>query len=43
MKVLAFRLWGKAEDVGRTAVFLAFGDAAYITGQQFNVSGGYGI
>ncbi|MGZ2747724.1 SDR family NAD(P)-dependent oxidoreductase [Burkholderia stagnalis] len=43
MKMLALKRWGKAEDVGRTAVFLASGDAAYITGQQVNVSGGYGI
>jgi NAD(P)-dependent dehydrogenase (short-subunit alcohol dehydrogenase family) len=29
-----------AEDVARTAVFLASDDAAYITGQAINISGG---
>ncbi|WP_246327196.1 SDR family NAD(P)-dependent oxidoreductase [Burkholderia guangdongensis] len=43
MKMLALKRWGKAADVGRTAVFLASDDAAYITGQQINVSGGYGL
>jgi NAD(P)-dependent dehydrogenase (short-subunit alcohol dehydrogenase family) len=28
------------EDVARTAVFLASDDAAYLTGQAINVSGG---
>nr|WP_263315874.1 SDR family oxidoreductase [Burkholderia contaminans] len=34
---------GKAHDVGRAAVFLASDRANYITGQQLNVSGGYGL
>jgi sorbitol-6-phosphate 2-dehydrogenase len=29
-----------AEDVARTAVFLASDDAAYITGQAINITGG---
>jgi 3-oxoacyl-[acyl-carrier protein] reductase len=43
MKMLALKRWGTAEDVGRAAVFLASDQAAYITGQQINVSGGYGL
>ncbi|WP_244136964.1 SDR family oxidoreductase [Burkholderia pyrrocinia] len=41
-KMLARKRWGKAHDVGRAAVFLASDRADYITGQQLNVSGGYG-
>ncbi|WP_126283283.1 SDR family NAD(P)-dependent oxidoreductase [Burkholderia stagnalis] len=43
MKMLALKRWGKAEDIGRAAVFLASDRADYITGQQLNVSGGYGL
>ncbi|MCY1281741.1 3-oxoacyl-[acyl-carrier-protein] reductase FabG [compost metagenome] len=43
MQMLALKRWGKAEEIGRAAVFLASDNAAYITGQQLNVSGGYGI
>lgn len=42
-KMLALKRWGTARDVGRSAVFLASDRAAYITGQQLNVSGGYGL
>ncbi|MCU9956753.1 SDR family oxidoreductase [Burkholderia sp. BKH01] len=42
-KMLALKRWGKAHDVGRAAVFLASDRADYITGQQLNVSGGYGL
>ncbi|NHV25061.1 SDR family NAD(P)-dependent oxidoreductase [Burkholderia sp. D-99] len=42
-KMLALKRWGKAHDVGRAAVFLASDRANYITGQQLNVSGGYGL
>jgi NAD(P)-dependent dehydrogenase (short-subunit alcohol dehydrogenase family) len=42
-KMLALKRWGKAHDVGRAAVFLASDRAGYITGQQLNVSGGYGL
>ncbi|WP_254616919.1 SDR family oxidoreductase [Burkholderia cepacia] len=41
--MLALKRWGKAHDVGRAAVFLASDRAGYITGQQLNVSGGYGV
>ncbi|MGU7768849.1 SDR family NAD(P)-dependent oxidoreductase [Burkholderia sp. MR1-5-21] len=43
LKMLALKRWGKAHDVGRAAVFLASDQADYITGQQLNVSGGYGL
>lgn len=43
MKMLALKRWGKPEEIGRAAVFLASDNAGYITGQQLNVSGGYGI
>ena len=41
--MLAIKRWGKPEEIGRAAVFLASNDAGYITGQQINVSGGFGI
>lgn len=40
-KLLCLKRWGKPEDIGRAAVFLASND--YVTGQQINVSGGFGI
>lgn len=43
MKMLAVKRWGKPEEIGHAAVFLASDKAAYITGQQINVSGGFGI
>ena len=43
LKALAIKRFGRPEEVGRAAVFLASNDAAYITGQQINVSGGFGI
>ncbi len=43
MQMLAIKRWGKPAEIGRAAVFLASNDAAYITGQQINVSGGFGI
>ena len=33
--------WGRAEEIGRLAVFLASEDAAYITGQVVGINGGY--
>ncbi|SFR90055.1 SDR family NAD(P)-dependent oxidoreductase [Sphingomonas jatrophae] len=35
--------WGKPEDIGAAAVFLASNAANYITGQQLSVSGGFGV
>jgi 3-oxoacyl-[acyl-carrier protein] reductase len=40
-KMLAIKRWGKPEEVGNAAVFLATNQ--YVTGQQINVSGGFGV
>lgn len=42
-KLLALKRWGKPEEIGHAAVFLASNKAAYVTGQQINVSGGFGV
>lgn len=42
-KNLALKRWGQAEEVGHAVVFLASEKAAYITGQQIAVAGGYGL
>lgn len=42
-KGLGLKRWGKPEEVGYAAVFLASNRAAYVTGQQIAVAGGYGI
>ena len=43
LRNLAIKRWGKPEEVGDTAVFLASNKAGYITGQAISVSGGYGL
>lgn len=43
MRMLALKRWGKPEDIGRAAVFLASDHAAYVTGQQLSVTGGYDL
>lgn len=40
-KLLALKRWGQPEEVGDAAVFLA--SNGYVTGQQINVSGGFGV
>jgi NAD(P)-dependent dehydrogenase (short-subunit alcohol dehydrogenase family) len=40
-KLLALKRWGKPEEIGSAAVFLATN--TYVTGQQINVSGGFGV
>lgn len=40
-KLLALKRWGKPEEIGHAAVFLATN--GYVTGQQINVSGGFGV
>lgn len=35
--------WGKPEEIGEAAVFLASAEASYITGETLSVSGGMGI
>jgi NAD(P)-dependent dehydrogenase (short-subunit alcohol dehydrogenase family) len=42
-KLLALKRWGKPEDIANAAVFLASKRAGYITGEQLNVSGGFGV
>jgi NAD(P)-dependent dehydrogenase (short-subunit alcohol dehydrogenase family) len=35
------RRWGSIDDFGGIAVYLAGGGAAYTTGEQFIIDGGY--
>lgn len=42
-KNLALKRWGQPQEVGHAAVFLASNKAAYVTGQQIAVAGGYGL
>ncbi|MGJ8669603.1 MAG: SDR family NAD(P)-dependent oxidoreductase [Oceanococcus sp.] len=42
-KLLALKRWGQPQDIGNAAVFLASNKANYVTGQQLNVSGGFGV
>jgi len=42
-KMLPIKRWGKAEDIGKAAVFLASDDANYVTGQTLSVAGGFGV
>ncbi len=42
-KTLAIKRWGKPEEIGHAAVFLASNRAAYVTGQRIAVAGGYGL
>nr|WP_314187946.1 SDR family oxidoreductase [uncultured Brevundimonas sp.] len=42
-RMLALKRWGRPEDIGEAAVFLASAKANYITGQQISVSGGFGV
>ena len=42
-KNLALKRWGQPEEVGHAVVFLASSKAAYVTGQQIAVAGGYGL
>lgn len=41
--MLPLKRWGKAEDIGQAAVFLASSRANYITGQTVSVAGGFGV
>lgn len=40
-KLLCLKRWGQPSHIGSAAVFLATND--YVTGQQINVSGGFGV
>jgi NAD(P)-dependent dehydrogenase (short-subunit alcohol dehydrogenase family) len=35
--------WGTPEDVAPAILFLASGDASFLTGQTLNVDGGYSV
>jgi 3-oxoacyl-[acyl-carrier protein] reductase len=43
LKALAIKRWGRVEEIGHAAVFLASDLALYVTGQQIAVAGGFGI
>lgn len=42
-KLLPVKRWGKSEDIGHAAAFLASNQAGYITGQTISVAGGFGV
>ncbi len=42
-KNLALKRWGQPEEIANAAIFLASNKAAYVTGQQIAVAGGYGL
>lgn len=42
-KALAIKRWGRPEEIGYAASWLVSVKSGYVTGQQINVSGGYGI
>jgi 3-oxoacyl-[acyl-carrier protein] reductase len=42
-KNLGIKRWGKPEEIGYAAVFLASNRALYVTGQLISVSGGFGV
>lgn len=42
-KTLCLKRWGQPEEIGHAAVFLASNKAAYVTGQQLSVAGGFGV
>jgi NAD(P)-dependent dehydrogenase (short-subunit alcohol dehydrogenase family) len=42
-KMLALKRWGQPEEIGHAAVFLASNKAAYITGQEISVAGGFAV
>lgn len=42
-KMLSIKRWGQPEEIGYAVSYLASNRAAYVTGQQINVSGGYGL
>jgi len=42
-KLLPVKRWGKPDDIGHAAVFLASNQANYITGQTLSVAGGFGV
>lgn len=43
LAMLSVKRWGRPEEIGHAVSFLASARAAYVTGQQINVSGGFGL
>lgn len=43
LRMLSVKRWGRPEEIGYAVSWLASARAAYVTGQQINVSGGFGI
>lgn len=43
LKMLSVKRWGQPEEIGYAVSWLASSRAAYVTGQQINVSGGFGL
>ena len=43
LSMLSLRRWGAPEEIGYAVSWLASSRAAYVTGQQINVSGGFGL
>ena len=43
LRMLSVKRWGQPEEIGYAVSFLASQRAAYVTGQQINVSGGFGL
>jgi NAD(P)-dependent dehydrogenase (short-subunit alcohol dehydrogenase family) len=42
-KGLGLKRWGQPEEIANATIFLSSNQAAYVTGEQISVSGGYGI
>lgn len=43
LRMLSVKRWGQPEEIGYAVSWLASSRAAYVTGQQINVSGGFGL
>jgi 3-oxoacyl-[acyl-carrier protein] reductase len=43
LRMLSVKRWGQPEEIGYAVSYLASSRAAYVTGQQINVSGGFGL
>jgi 3-oxoacyl-[acyl-carrier protein] reductase len=43
LAMLSVKRWGQPEEIGYAVSWLASARAAYVTGQQINVSGGFGL
>jgi 3-oxoacyl-[acyl-carrier protein] reductase len=43
LAMLSVKRWGHPKEIGYAVSWLASARAAYVTGQQINVSGGFGL